>query len=79
MGKTGDTEITVIDANKLGVRYVVEASVRKIGKRIRITAQLVDAETGNYVWAERYDRNLIKLFELQDEVIRLAINGQGSR
>src|SRR5262245_15954407 len=53
---------------KLGVRYVVEGSVRKAGKRIRITAQLIEASTGNHVWAERYDRNVEDLFAVQDEV-----------
>ena len=53
---------------KLGVRYVVEGSVRKAGTRIRITAQLVEASTGNHVWAERYDRDLEDLFTVQDEV-----------
>lgn len=43
---------------ELGVRYVLEGSVRKSGSRIRITAQLIEAETGNHIWAERYDREL---------------------
>lgn len=55
-------------ANKLGVQYIVEGSVRKIGKRIRITAQLVNAETGNQTWAEHYDRDLKEIFEVQDDV-----------
>jgi TolB-like protein/Flp pilus assembly protein TadD len=53
---------------KLGVRYVVEGSVRKAGKRLRITAQLIEAATGSHVWAERYDRDLEDLFTVQDEV-----------
>lgn len=53
---------------KLGVRYVVEGSVRKAGARVRITAQLIEAATGNHVWAERYDRDLEDLFVVQDEV-----------
>ena len=53
---------------KLGVRYVVEGSVRKAGRRIRITAQLIEASTGNHVWAERYDRDVEDLFATQDEV-----------
>lgn len=52
----------------LGVQYLVEGSVRRAGNRIRITAQLVESETGNYIWAERYDRNLDDIFDLQDEV-----------
>ena len=53
---------------KLGVRYVLEGSVRKVGDRVRITAQLIDAETEGHLWAERYDRNLEDIFALQDEV-----------
>ncbi len=45
-------------ARGLGVRYVLEGSVRKAGSRVRVTAQLIDAATGNHVWAERYDREL---------------------
>ena len=52
----------------LGVQYLVEGSVRRAGNRIRITVQLVESETGNYIWAERYDRNLEDIFDLQDEV-----------
>jgi adenylate cyclase len=53
---------------ELGVRYVLEGSLRKGGNRIRVTAQLVEAETGNHVWAERYDRNLADIFAVQDEI-----------
>src|SRR5262249_21316425 len=53
---------------ELGVRYVLEGSVRKAGNRIRITAQLVEAETGAHVWAERFDGLLEDVFELQDTV-----------
>jgi adenylate cyclase len=53
---------------ELGVRYVLEGSVRKGGNRVRITAQLIEAETGNHIWAERYDRELDDIFELQDEI-----------
>ena len=53
---------------ELGARYVLEGSVRKAGNRIRITAQLVDAETGTHVWAERYDRALEDIFAVQDEI-----------
>jgi adenylate cyclase len=52
----------------LGVRYVVEGSVRKGGERVRITAQLIDTSTGNHIWAERYDRDLSDIFALQDEI-----------
>jgi adenylate cyclase len=53
---------------ELGVRYVLEGSLRKSGTRIRVTAQLVEAETGRHVWAERYDRDLADIFALQDEI-----------
>jgi TolB-like protein len=55
---------------KLGVAYVVEGSVRRAGNRVRITAQLVEAENGNHLWAERYDRDLEDIFAVQDEVVR---------
>ncbi|QKC85435.1 adenylate/guanylate cyclase domain-containing protein [Mesorhizobium sp. NZP2077] len=58
---------------KLGVRYVVEGSVRKDGKRVRITAQLIEAVTGSHVWAERYDRDLEDIFAVQDEVTRSIV------
>ena len=53
---------------ELGVRYILEGSLRKSGNRIRVTAQLVEAETGRHVWAERYDRNLTDIFAVQDEI-----------
>ena len=53
---------------ELGVRYVVEGSVRKAGERIRVTAQLVEASTGHHLWAERYDRTLDDIFAVQDEL-----------
>ena len=53
---------------ELGVRYVLEGSVRKAGNRVRITAQLVDASDGHHVWAERYDRGLEDIFAVQDEM-----------
>jgi adenylate cyclase len=52
----------------LGVRYVLEGGVRKWSNRIRVTAQLVEAETGNHIWAERYDRDLADIFAVQDEI-----------
>jgi adenylate cyclase len=54
--------------DELGVRYVLEGSVRKAGNRVRITAQLVDADTGHHLWAERYERDLKDIFALQDEI-----------
>lgn len=53
---------------ELGIRYVLEGSIRKAGDRVRVTTQLIDAETGNYVWVERYDRKLDDIFALQDEI-----------
>jgi TolB-like protein/class 3 adenylate cyclase len=55
-------------AEELGVRYVLEGSVQRAGDKVRITAQLVDALSGNHLWAERYDRKLDDLFALQDEI-----------
>jgi adenylate cyclase len=55
-------------AKELGVQYVVEGSVRKAGSRVRITVQLIDAETDRHIWAERYDRELADIFAIQDEV-----------
>jgi adenylate cyclase len=54
---------------ELGVRYVLEGSVRKSGRRLRVTAQLIRADTGHHLMAERYDRDLADLFELQDEIV----------
>jgi len=53
---------------ELGVRYVLEGSLRKAGSRIRVTAQLIEAETVNHVWADRYDRDLADIFAVQDEI-----------
>ena len=55
-------------SKELGVRYVLEGSVRKSGDRIRITSQLIDGTSGNHVWAERFDRDLTDIFDLQDEI-----------
>jgi len=55
-------------AKTLGVRYVLEGSVRKSGSRVRITAQLIDAASGGHLWAERFDRELADIFAVQDEV-----------
>ncbi len=60
-------------AKELGVRYVLEGSVRKAGNRVRVTAQLIDATTGNHIWAERYDRELDDIFELQDEITETIV------
>ena len=58
---------------ELGVRYVLEGSVRKAGNRLRITGQLVEAATGNHLWAERYDRALEDIFAVQDEITHSII------
>jgi adenylate cyclase len=55
-------------SEELGVRYVLEGSVRRSGEKVRITAQLIDAMTGYHLWAERYDRDLQEIFALQDEI-----------
>jgi adenylate cyclase len=55
-------------SRELGVRYILEGSVRKVGERVRITAQLIDGDTGGHVWADRYDRDLEDIFGVQDEV-----------
>jgi len=55
-------------SEELGVRYVLEGSVRKVEDRVRITAQLIDAITGHHLWSERYDRQLKNIFALQDEI-----------
>src|SRR5580693_8567060 len=55
-------------AQELGVRYVLEGSVRKAGNRVRITGQLIDATTGNHIWADRFDGAFDDIFELQDQV-----------
>jgi len=60
-------------AEELGVRYVLEGSVRKAGERVRITAQLIDALAGHHLWAERYDRDLKDIFALQDEITKKII------
>jgi adenylate cyclase len=59
--------------DRLGVRYVVEGSVRKAGNRVRITAQLIDAATGDHTWAERYDRSIEDIFDVQDEVTQAIV------
>ena len=60
-------------SKELGVRYVLEGSVRKADERVRITAQLIDATTGHHLWAERYDRALKDIFALQDEIVQKIV------
>jgi adenylate cyclase len=59
---------------RLGVRYIVEGSVRRAGSRVRITAQLIDAVEDSHLWAERYDRQIEDIFEVQDEVVRAIVS-----
>ena len=66
--------VKVQDVSKeLGVRYVLEGSVRKADNQVRITAQLIDATTGDHLWSERYDRPLQDIFALQDEVVQKIV------
>ena len=58
---------------ELGVRYVVEGSLRPIGDRLRVTIQLIDTETGNHIWAERFDRTAADLFDVQDEITNAIV------
>jgi TolB-like protein/Tfp pilus assembly protein PilF len=58
---------------ELGVAYVLEGSVRRSGNRVRITAQLVDAQTGSHIWAERYDREITDMFAVQDEITQKIV------
>ena len=60
-------------ARELGVRYVLEGSVRRSGNRVRVNAQLIDATNGNHLWAQRFDRNLEDLFSVQDEVTQSIV------
>jgi TolB-like protein/class 3 adenylate cyclase len=60
-------------ALELGVRYVLEGSVRKAGDRVRVSAQLIDAASGNHVWAERYERGLADIFAVQDEITERVV------
>jgi len=71
--KKQDVDIKDV-GRKLGVRHVLEGSVRKAGMRVRINVQLIDAESGGHVWAERYDRDLEDIFSVQDEVTRKVVH-----
>jgi len=71
-------------SEELGVRYVLEGSFQRSGDRVRVTAQLIDAGTGNHVWGERYERDLKDIFALQDEItikvltgVRVKLTGTG--
>ena len=58
----------------LGVRYVLEGSVRKAGNRVRVTGQLIDAESGAHIWADRFDRDLTDIFAVQDQLTQEIIS-----
>src|ERR1700738_3027789 len=64
-GKTPDIRQV---GRELGVRYVLEGSVRKAAGRVRITTQLIEAEAGRHIWAERYDRTIDDIFAVQDDI-----------
>ncbi len=69
-GKPVDVKVV---SRELGVRYVLEGSIRCAGGRVRVTAQLIDATDGHHVWAERYDRQIEDIFDLQDEMTQTII------
>jgi len=73
-----NASVKAIDVRKLGtelnVRYIVEGSVRRQGERIRISAQLIDAETGSHVWADRFDREIADVFKVEDEVVQTIVS-----
>jgi adenylate cyclase len=67
------TDVTDV-GKKLGAQYVVEGSVRKSGQRVRVTVQLIDAATGHHLWAERYDREILDIFSVQDEITQAIVS-----
>ncbi|HEX3756890.1 MAG TPA: winged helix-turn-helix domain-containing tetratricopeptide repeat protein [Rhizomicrobium sp.] len=60
-------------ARKLGVRYILEGSVRKSGNRVRVTGQLIEAESGRHLWADRFDGDLVDIFDLQDQLVTTVV------
>jgi adenylate cyclase len=75
-----ETAVDIRDVGRaLGVRYVVEGSVRKANGRVRITAQLLDVMTGGHLWAERYDRDVHDVFAVQDEVVEKIVSALAVR
>jgi adenylate cyclase len=75
-----DKAVKVKDVRRdLGVRYVLEGSVQKVVDKVRINAQLIDASTNHHLWAERYDRDLIDLFKLQDELVQTIVTKMAIR
>ena len=63
----------------LNVRYVLEGSVQRGGNRMRVNVQLIDAETGNHLWAERFDKSISDLFDMQDEIVARLANALGTQ
>jgi adenylate cyclase len=69
-----DKAVNVPDVcRELGVKFALEGSIRKAGNRVRVTAQLIDGSSGGHLWAERYDRDLIDIFEVQDDVTQAIV------
>jgi TolB-like protein len=64
---------------ELNVRYVLEGSVQRGGNRLRVNVQLIDAETGNHLWAERFDKPVADLFDMQDEIVSRLANTLGAQ
>jgi TolB-like protein/Flp pilus assembly protein TadD len=75
-GKAVDIKLA---GRELGVRYLVEGSVRRAAKRLRVTVQLLDATSGYHLWAERYDRELVDIFDVQDEIVRAIVSALPGR
>ncbi len=76
----GGSDLDMIRVGReLGVHYLVEGSVRRMGARTRITAQLIDAVTGNHIWAERYDSAQDEIFDVQDRVVRTIVGTLAGR
>ena len=69
-GKPVDTKQV---ARELGVRYVLEGSVRKSGNRVRVTGQFIEAESGHHLWADRFDGDLVDIFDLQDQLVTSVV------
>ena len=64
---------------ELGVRYILEGSVRKAANRVRITGQLIDAATGGHLWADRFDGGVADIFDLQDQVTASVVGAIGPK
>jgi adenylate cyclase len=74
----GDVDVIRV-GRELGAHYLLEGSVRRIGNKIRITAQLIDVTTGNHVWAEKFDRSQDEIFTVQDQVVRMIVGTLAGR